>query len=66
MDEIIGPATYIPPMAPIDITMAMERTEIGREMLELGEASPLEIITDRLLREFRVGANVGAPSGFLS
>jgi phytoene dehydrogenase-like protein len=44
VDEIVAPATYIPPMAPIDITMAMEKTEIGREMLELGDASPLEII----------------------
>jgi phytoene dehydrogenase-like protein len=44
VDDIVAPATYIPPMAPIEITMAMERTEIGREMLEIGEASPLEII----------------------
>jgi phytoene dehydrogenase-like protein len=44
VSEILAPATYIPPMAPIDITMAMERTELGREMLELGEQSPLEII----------------------
>lgn len=51
VDEIIGPATYIPPMAPIDITMAMERTAIGREMLELGEASPLEIIEDTFEHE---------------
>jgi phytoene dehydrogenase-like protein len=44
--EIVAPATYIPPMAPIEITMAMQRTETGREMLELGERSALDIITD--------------------
>ena len=43
--EIVGPGTYLPPMAPIEMTMAMERTELGRRMLELGEASPLEFIT---------------------
>jgi phytoene dehydrogenase-like protein len=42
--EILAPATYIPPMAPIEITMAMGRTEVGREMLEIGEQSPLDII----------------------
>jgi phytoene dehydrogenase-like protein len=46
VNEIVAPATYIPPMEPIEITMAMEKTEIGREMLEIGESSPLEIITE--------------------
>ena len=45
VDEIIAPATYIPPMAPIEITMAMQKTELGRRMLEIGEMSPLDIIT---------------------
>jgi phytoene dehydrogenase-like protein len=45
VDEIIAPATYIPPMAPIEITMAMQKTEVGRRMLEIGEMSPVDIIT---------------------
>jgi len=49
--EIVAPATYIPPMAPIDITMAMERTAVGRAMLEIGEQSPLEIINDTFEHE---------------
>lgn len=49
--DIIGPATYIPPMSPIDITMAMDATDIGRLMLEMGEQSPLEIITDTFENE---------------
>jgi phytoene dehydrogenase-like protein len=44
--EIIAPATYIPPMAPLDMFDAMERTDLGREMLELSERSPLDIITE--------------------
>lgn len=49
--DIIGPATYIPPMSPIDITVAMDATDIGRLMLEMGEQSPLEIITDTFENE---------------
>jgi phytoene dehydrogenase-like protein len=51
VDEIVAPATYIPPMAPIEITMAMQQTEIGREMLEIGEMSPLEIINETFEHE---------------
>ncbi len=46
VDDIIAPATYIPPMAPIEITMAMQRTKVGQAMLEMGEKSPLELITE--------------------
>ena len=46
VDDIIAPATYIPPMAPIDITMAMQRTKVGQEMLEMVERSPLQLITE--------------------
>lgn len=44
--DIIGPATFIPPMPPLDMIAAMQRTKTGREMLELVERSPLDIITD--------------------
>ena len=46
VDDIIAPATYIPPMAPIEITMAMQRTKVGQAMLEMGEKSPLQLITE--------------------
>ncbi|MCJ7523057.1 MAG: NAD(P)/FAD-dependent oxidoreductase [Dehalococcoidia bacterium] len=46
VDEIVAPATYVPPMSPLDLTICMQRTEIGQEMLELVEQSPLENITD--------------------
>ncbi|MCC7077357.1 MAG: NAD(P)/FAD-dependent oxidoreductase [Acidimicrobiia bacterium] len=44
--EIVAPATYIPPMAPIDMIEAMGRTELGQQMLELSEMSPLEIVSE--------------------
>ena len=49
--EILGPATYLPPMLPIEITMAMQKTPIGQEMLDIGEASPMEIITETFEHE---------------
>jgi phytoene dehydrogenase-like protein len=46
VSEIIGPSTYLPPMPPVDLMVALQRTEIGRELLELNERSPLQIMTD--------------------
>jgi phytoene dehydrogenase-like protein len=45
VDEIVAPATYVPTLTPLEMTMAMQRTKVGSEMLELTEQSPLEIIT---------------------
>jgi len=44
--DILAPATYLPPMAPIDQVVAFQRTDVGREMLDLVEQSPLEIISN--------------------
>ncbi|MGB2800116.1 MAG: NAD(P)/FAD-dependent oxidoreductase [Dehalococcoidia bacterium] len=49
--EIIGPATFVPPMPPLDMIVAMQRTKTGNEMLELVERSPLDIITDSFENE---------------
>ncbi|MFC2027253.1 phytoene desaturase family protein [Chloroflexota bacterium] len=43
--EILAPATFIPPMLPIEITMALQKTDVGQELLELVEQSPLDIVT---------------------
>jgi phytoene dehydrogenase-like protein len=45
VDDILGPGTYVPPLSPLDITMAMQRTRIGEELLDLAERTPLDIIT---------------------
>ncbi len=46
VDEIIGPSTYVPVMAPLDMIMTMQKTKVGNEMLEMVEKSPLDIITE--------------------
>ena len=46
VSEIVGPATYLPPTPSMDWIVALQRTEVGRELLELNEGSPLEIMTD--------------------
>jgi phytoene dehydrogenase-like protein len=46
VSDIVAPATYIPPMSPLDISIAMQRTPIGEAMLEITEKSPLEIVTE--------------------
>jgi len=49
--DILAPATYLPPMAPLDITIAMERTDLGRKMLDYGEETALDIITNTFEHE---------------
>jgi phytoene dehydrogenase-like protein len=44
--DILAPATYLPPMSPIEITIALGKTPLGEELLELAERSALDIITD--------------------
>jgi len=44
--EILAPATYMPPMAPLDITLALQKTDLGQELLELNDQSPFDIITN--------------------
>jgi phytoene dehydrogenase-like protein len=46
VDEIVAPSTYVPTLSPIEMTMALQKTKVGNEMLELIEQSPLEIITN--------------------
>lgn len=44
VDEILAPATYLPPYPPVEIFEKLQKTEIGKEFLELSEKSPVEII----------------------
>jgi len=46
VDEVVAPFTYLPPTPPVELTVAMQRTDTGREVLELSERTPLDIITD--------------------
>jgi phytoene dehydrogenase-like protein len=51
VNEILAPGTYVPPMPPIEMTLAMGRTPLGERMLELSEESPLEIINNTFEHE---------------
>ncbi len=44
IDEILAPGTYVPPLPPVDMIEAFERTAVGREVLRLTEMSPVEIV----------------------
>jgi phytoene dehydrogenase-like protein len=44
VDEILAPATYIPPLPPIEMVESFQRTNLGKEFLELSEKSPIEVI----------------------
>jgi len=46
MDEIVGPATYFPPKPSLDLVVGFQKTEIGRELIELNEKSPMEIMKE--------------------
>jgi len=46
VDEIVAPATYVPTTTPIEMSMALQKTNVGQEMLELIEQSPLQIINN--------------------
>jgi len=45
VSEVVAPLTYLPAMPPVELAVILDKTEIGREMMELTERSPLEIIT---------------------
>ena len=51
MDDIVGPATYLPARPSLDLIVAMQRTEIGKELLELNEQSPKQIMTEAFENE---------------
>ncbi len=46
VDEIIAPMTYYPPVPSLDMVVSTQKTELGREMLELNEMSPEAIIKE--------------------
>jgi len=46
MRRFIGPATYSPAMAPIDQVAKLEASDIGREINELTERAPKEVIDE--------------------
>ncbi len=46
MDELLAPGTYAPPLPAVELAEKMQRTEVGRELMEMMERTPYDIITD--------------------
>ncbi len=46
VDDVLAPGTYLPALAPMDMIEALERTEVGRELLRLTEMSPVDIVSE--------------------
>lgn len=46
VDEILAPATYHPPIPPVEFAVNLNRTAVGKKLLEISEKSPLEIIDE--------------------
>ncbi len=46
VDEIIIPATYVPPMPAVDQIALLEKTDLGAEFLELSERAPLDVVNE--------------------
>lgn len=44
MEDFLAPATYVPPISPIEQSALMDKSEMGREILDLSEKSPKEIV----------------------
>jgi phytoene dehydrogenase-like protein len=46
VEGLIAPGTYVPPMPILDQVVKLQQTELGRELLEYGEKSPMEILDE--------------------
>lgn len=46
VEGILGPATYLPPGAPLDLMEALDRTPTGQDMLHMSEQSAAEVLQE--------------------
>lgn len=46
MEEFLAPATYVSPLSALDQTVKLEADPVGKEILEISEKSPMQIIDD--------------------
>ena len=46
VDYFVAPATYYPPLSLLDAVTKMQETDIGRELFEISEKSPQDIINE--------------------
>lgn len=46
VDKFIAPATYVPPVPALDQLVRLQQTEVGREILEYSEKTPVQVIDE--------------------
>ncbi len=51
MEEFIGPATYCPAEPPLDAVAKLQKSEVGKEIIEWGEKSALGFVNDTFENE---------------
>ena len=51
MDEFLAPGTYVEPLPTLDAVVALQQTEIGREIAEYQHKSPKEIVYEHFDNE---------------
>ncbi len=49
--EIIGPATYLPPLPPLDTVEKMGTTSTGQALLDVSEMSAVEVVSEAALSD---------------
>ncbi|GBD03462.1 Phytoene desaturase (neurosporene-forming) [bacterium HR19] len=51
VDEILAPATYYPTLPPVEFVEKLQRTNTGKEFVEISEKSPIELIDENFKNE---------------
>ncbi|MEW5734005.1 MAG: NAD(P)/FAD-dependent oxidoreductase [Thermodesulfobacteriota bacterium] len=51
VDEILAPATYYPPVPPVEFAVNLGRTPLGRELLAISEMSPREVVEQTFVHD---------------
>ena len=57
-DEIILPQTYVPPTPILDLASKLQKTELGKRLLEISELSPKELVESYGFKDPRLNAAV--------
>ncbi len=51
VDEFIGPATFVPPHGALDAIVKMQKTEVGRIVMEYSEQKPIDLVMKKFENE---------------
>jgi len=57
-DEIILPQTYVPPTPILDLASGLQKTKLGKRLLEISELSPKELVESYGFKDPRLNAAI--------